>query len=261
MIRTATRWPTISDRPADGRVPVPVDGDPRRLVLLDTLRGRRRPPRRAWALTVGGALLLAAGIVGMSRPSEPTPARPHVEGVVVEVSGKFAHVDGPDPVGHLGTIEYRVDGHTYRFTTPRAVDQPLVRGGRVPVYYAPDDPARADLRPGPAPLGPVLAEAALLGGLGCGGYGVWLLAGERRRRRQWDRVALAGIAVRATVTERLPIAQSWLLTAVSEEGRRRHRFNELWFHELGPGPEIGQAVTVYLDPEDPSRCLFGGLAG
>lgn len=250
-IRTSTRWPTISPR-----VPVPVDGDPRRLTLLAEMRADRRLQWRAWALIAGGVVLILLGLVALSAALH-VPARLQADGVVVAVTDPIETSGGSEPVGRLGTIEYRVAGRDYRCDKTNRTGDPLVLGGRVPVYYLPDDPGDAVLdRYAGAPT---LAELLLVAGVGCAVFGGWRLARESRRRRSWDRVALDGLAVQATVIEVEPAAGSWWVTAEAGSGVSQHRFRRYWFDSDGTAPEPGQRLTFFVDPEEPGRHLFAGL--
>ena len=237
-----------------------IEGDPNRRAALRQATRRGWLDYLGWVFAAVGTALVVAAIALAVHVVQFRAGALSADGVVVD---RVPHVSTSTDydsnsgvrrerttVTYAITVEYTVDGHTYRHTPGSTSSSAPQVGTHVPVLYRPGDPADAIVDDG----------MKWFGALFCAGFGVafgaagWILTLVRLRgRRRAVRAVGTGRELIATVESVGPSRSSsgWTLIATVEQDGRVRRFEKHWDSTPKSTPAVGTTVSVYVDPDDP----------
>lgn len=97
----------------------------------------------AWVFTLVGVMVLVYAVVFAVQTAT---FRAHADTTQATVVERIPHHDPDDDTTTYSiTVEYTVDGHTYRYASPDTSNRAPQLGENVQVYYQPEDPGNAQL--------------------------------------------------------------------------------------------------------------------
>ncbi|MBS9532536.1 DUF3592 domain-containing protein [Mycobacterium sp. M1] len=235
--------------------------DPKRQLALRAARKRDVMDYVPWAFAILGVLFLVIGVGVAWRTVNFRAGAQTADAVVVE---RIESRDKEGSTVYAITVEYTVDGRSYRYAPgDRSNSEPEV-GEHLSVFYRPDNPGDARLG-GFAGWSNALIFTFLGSVFGLlGGTFIFFTRRDRRRQERTVRIGepltcvVESIVENTTYSPNGDSSTEWVLTARYDDpaNNRVLRFKRNYSQKPRGIVVDRDLVTVFVDPDDPSNYVI-----